>query len=265
MNRITTRLQSLRQTGRCGLITYVTAGDPDDTRSLALLTQLGDAGADLIELGMPFSDPVADGPVIQAAHLRALAAGQTLARTLDLVTRLRQHDATTPVILMGYLNPVLQYGLDRCMADAAAAGVDGLLLVDLPFEHATDYRQAARRQGLQLISMTAPSSDDARLAKLQPQAEGFVYHVSLNGITGGTAAATDSVIATLARLRRHTRLPLALGFGLREPAQLQALRHHADLLVVGTLLVETLAQQGIAATLAKVRSLADALTTPARP
>lgn len=262
MNRITTRLQSLRQSGRGGLITYVTAGDPDDTRSLALLSQLGDAGADLIELGMPFSDPVADGPVIQAAHLRALSAGQTLARTLTLVARLRQRDETTPVILMGYLNPVLQYGLDRCMADAAAAGVDGLLLVDLPFEHAADYRQAARQQGLQLISMTAPTSDDARLAKLLPQAEGFVYHVSLNGITGGTSAATDTVIDTLARLRRHTSLPLALGFGLREPAQLHALRQHADLLVVGTLIVETLEQHGVAAALAKVRGLADVLTAP---
>ena len=178
MNRLTQRLQQLRAAGRSGLVTYLTAGDPDAATSLALLTRLGAAGADLIELGMPFSDPVADGPTIQAAHLRALASGQTLAATLQLVSRLRQHDQATPLLLMGYLNPLLQYGVEPFMAAAAAAGVDGLLLVDLPFEHAAPYRAAARQHGLQLIAMTAPGSDAARLAHWLPQAEGFVYHVS---------------------------------------------------------------------------------------
>lgn len=259
MNRLTQRLQQLRAAGRSGLVTYLTAGDPDAATSLALLTRLGAAGADLIELGMPFSDPVADGPTIQAAHLRALASGQTLAATLQLVSRLRQHDQTTPLLLMGYLNPLLQYGVEPFMAAAAAAGVDGLLLVDLPFEHAAPYRAAARQHGLQLIAMTAPGSDAARLAHWLPYAEGFVYHVSLNGITGSAAADSDALTAHVARLRTLTPLPIALGFGLRTPQQLAALNRQADLLVVGSALVATLARDGVEATLQQVRQLAAAL------
>ncbi|WP_083385741.1 tryptophan synthase subunit alpha [Methylomonas sp. LWB] len=184
MNRLDLTLNRLRQQKRSGLVTYFAASDPDFDTSLNLLKSLATAGADIIELGLPFSDPVADGPVIQAAHIRALAAGQTTQRTLELVTKLREWDNQTPVVLMGYLNPVLQYGKDNLMQDAVKSGVDGLILVDLPLEYSGPYHEAARKAGLHLIRMTAPSSDDERLAKLLPEASGFVYHVNLNGVTG---------------------------------------------------------------------------------
>lgn len=259
MNRLESRLQALRASGSTGLVTYFTAGDPDFASSLALLSQLGAAGADIIELGMPFSDPVADGPVIQQAHLRALAAGQDQIRTLELVTALRQQDNQTPVVLMGYLNPLLQFGVARFMAQAAQAGVDGLLLVDLPVEHAASYREAARAHGILLIAMTAPGSDEARLQRVLADAAGFVYHVSINGITGATGKTAAELAPMVDRIRRHTPLPVALGFGIREVAQLAALRHSADLLVVGSALVAMLAESGAEAVLARVSQMAAVL------
>jgi tryptophan synthase alpha chain len=259
MNRLDRRLAELKHHAHSGLACYFTAGDPDFDRSLTLLRGLGQAGADIIELGFPFSDPVADGPVIQAAHLRARAAGQTLARTLELVAALRTSDSSTPMVLMGYLNPVLQYGIDAFMRDAAAAGVDGLLLVDLPLEHAAPAKQAARAAGLHLISMSAPTSDDDRLAQVLADASGFVYHVALNGTTGAAQSLPLDVANAITRLRRHTKLPLAVGFGIREPAQARAMAELAEVVVVGSALVDTLQNQGIDATLAQVRALAAAV------
>ena len=258
MNRLDSTLQRLRQQQRSGLACYFTAGDPDYARSLELLRSLASAGADVIELGLPFSDSVADGPAIQQAHLRALAAGQTVARTLQLVAELRSSDATTPVVLMGYLNPVMQYGPDF-MAAAAQAGVDGLLLVDLPMEHAAPWQTAAERAGLHLIRMTAPTSDDARLQQVLADASGMVYHVTVTGTTGQKSAVAADIAKDLARLRRHTDLPLAAGFGIRTPEQARALAAHADLVVVGSRLVEVLNTDGMDGALQAIRELAVAV------
>lgn len=259
MNRIDQTLARLRSEARSGLVTYFTAGDPDYASSLALLRGLAQAGADLIELGLPFSDPVADGPTIQAAHIRARAAGQTAARTLALVTALRETDTTTPVVLMGYLNPVMQYGIERFMNEATDAGVDGLILVDLPIEHAPPYEDAARTAGLHLIRMTAPTSDDKRLAEVLKDASGFIYHVTLTGTTGAASATAADVETAIARLRRHSSLPVAAGFGIRSAAQVRELAGKAELIVVGSRLVEVLAKSGVDAALAEVRALAAAL------
>ncbi|WP_018604973.1 tryptophan synthase subunit alpha [Uliginosibacterium gangwonense] len=259
MNRIDHTLARLRQRPRSALVSYFTAGDPDFATSLRLLQGLGAAGADLIELGLPFSDPVADGPAIQAAHIRARAAGQTAARTLELVQALRQSDAQTPVILMGYLNPVMQYGAAGFMQDAARAGVDGLILVDLPVEHMAPYHQLAQEAGLHLIRMTAPTSDDVRLEKVLQGATGFVYHVTLTGTTGAASCTAAQVETALAQVRRHTTLPLAAGFGIRTPVQVRELAGVAELIVVGSRLVEVLAAQGVEAALAEVQALAAAL------
>lgn len=261
MNRIDITLQQLRSEVRSGLVCYFTAGDPDFATSFDLLSRLAAAGADIIELGMPFSDPVADGPAIQAAHIRARAAGQTVGRTLELVKALRICDDVTPVVLMGYLNPVMQYGIERFMADAAQAGVDGLILVDLPVEHHAPYRTSARQQGLHLVRMTAPTCDDARLASVLEGAEGFVYHVTLTGTTGAGQASLDEISQAIACVRKHTALPVAAGFGIRTAVQVQELAGIADLVVVGSRLVEVLAEQGVDAALQEVRSLATALKT----
>lgn len=258
MNLIDQTLARLQQEVRSGLVTYFTAGDPDYASSLTLLRGLAASGADLIELGLPFSDPVADGPTIQAAHIRARAAGQTAARTLALVAELRETDATTPVVLMGYLNPVMQYGIERFMNDAAEAGVDGLILVDLPIEHAPPYEDAAKTAGLHLIRMTAPTSDDKRLAEVLKDAIGFIYHVTLTGTTGAASATAADVEAAITRLRRHSRLPVAAGFGIRSAAQVHALAGKAELIVVGSRLVEVLAHNGVEAALEEVRAFAAA-------
>lgn len=265
MNRIDITLQQLRSEVRSGLVSYFTAGDPDFATSFNLLSGLAAAGADIIELGMPFSDPVADGSAIQAAHIRARAAGQTVARTIELVRALRICDATTPVVLMGYLNPVMQYGIDKFMADAAQAGVDGLILVDLPVEHNETCLAAARQHGIHLIRMTAPTSDDARLAQVLADADGFVYHVTLTGTTGAGRASLADISQAVARLRTHTSLSIAAGFGIRTPEQVRELAGVADLVVVGSRLVEVLAEQGVDAALREVRALASAIRTAAIP
>jgi tryptophan synthase alpha chain len=264
MSRIEKMFAGLQEKGRSGLACYFTAGDPSYAQCLELLQQLGKNGADLIELGLPFSDPVADGPVIQAAHLRARAAGQTVARTLALVAALRESDTSTPVVLMGYLNPLMQYGIEEFMRAAAQAGVDGLLLVDLPFEHVAMVAVPAQAEGIRLIRMTAPTSDDSRLDVLLAQAEGFVYHVALTGTTGAAQGVFSAIATDLVRVRRHTGLPLAVGFGIRTPAQAAELAANAELVVVGSALVETFATQGMAAALQQVRDLHAAVCAAAQ-
>jgi len=259
MTRLDQTLSALRQSGRSGLVTYFAAGDPDPGACLELLRGLRAAGADVIELGMPFSDPVADGPVLQQANVRALAGGQTLKRTLALAREFRDTDAQTPVVLMGYLNPILRHGVDIFIQDAATAGVDGLIIIDLPVEHADDIGQEARARGLHLIRMSAPTSEDARLAGLLRDASGFVYHIMLAGTTGADLPDERRIAQDLDRLRSHTRLPVAAGFGVRSPDEARLVARHADLVVVGSRLAQVLAEQGVAGALDEVRGLAAAL------
>jgi tryptophan synthase alpha chain len=241
--RIGRRFAELKGAGRGGLVTFITAGDPDPETSLALLQGLPKAGADIIELGMPFTDPMADGPAIQAAGLRALKAGETLAHTLATVRRFRVQDAATPLVLMGYYNPVYQYGVQRFTADAKSAGVDGLIIVDLPPEEAPELADPARQAGLDLIRLTAPTSDDARLPIILAGSSGFIYHVSVAGITGARSAAVEDMRAAVARIRRHTALPVAVGFGIKTPQQAADVARFADAAVVGSALVSVIAAE----------------------
>jgi len=243
MSRISARFAALKKAGRAGLVTFVTAGDPDRDTSQAILDGLPAAGADLIELGMPFSDPAADGPVIELAAGRALKNGATLARTLEMVTAFRAKDQDTPIILMGYYNPVYAYGTERFCAAAAKAGVDGLIIVDLPPEEAAELAGPARAAGIDVIYLTTPTSDDARLPTVLASASGFVYHVSIAGITGTASAKLDAVSEALARIRRHTNLPLAVGFGIKTAAQVAEIGKLADAAVVGSAIVQKLADQ----------------------
>jgi tryptophan synthase alpha chain len=239
--RIGRRFAELKSAGRAGLVTFITAGDPDPETSLALLQGLPKAGADIIELGMPFTDPMADGPAIQAAGLRALKAGETLPRILAMVRRFRMQDAETPLVLMGYYNPVYQYGVARFAADAKSAGVDGLIIVDLPPEEAPELAGPARAAGLDLIRLTAPTSDDARLPVILAGSSGFIYHVSVTGITGTRSAAVEDIGRAVTRIRRHTQLPVAVGFGIKTPAQAADVARLADAAVVGSALVSVIA------------------------
>ncbi len=240
-NRIERRFAELAQAGRAGLVTFLCAGDPDPETSAAILAGLPTAGADLIEIGMPFSDPMADGPTVQAGSLRALKAGMTLARTLDLVRRLRGRDQTTPIVLMGYFNPIWRYGPERFLEDARAAGVDGLIVVDLPPEEDEELCAPARGHGLHFIRLVTPTTDDRRLPKVLGNASGFLYYVSITGITGTKAPLAEQVGGAVARLRRHTTLPVAVGFGIRTPAQAAAIAQVADAAVIGSALVGRIA------------------------
>jgi tryptophan synthase alpha chain len=240
--RIERRFAELREAGRGGLITFLCAGDPDPATSAEMLAGLPAAGADLIEIGMPFSDPMADGPAIQAGSLRALKAGMTLARTLDLVRRLRRSDQTTPVVLMGYFNPIWRYGPERFLDDAVAAGVDGLIVVDLPPEEDDELCVPARGRGLNFVRLVTPTTDDDRLPVVLGHASGFLYYVSITGITGTRAPIADQVGAAVGRLRRHSALPVAVGFGIRTPAQAAAIARVADAAVVGSALVSHIAR-----------------------
>jgi tryptophan synthase alpha chain len=267
--RIERRFAELEQAGRAGLITFLCAGDPDPAISAEIVAGLPAAGADLIELGMPFSDPMADGPAIQAGSLRALRSGMSLARTLDLVRGFRRSDETTPVVLMGYYNPIWRYGPERFLDDARAAGVDGLIVVDLPPEEDDELCLPAQGHGLRFVRLVTPTTDDRRLPKVLSNTSGFLYYVSITGITGTKAPIADQVGAAVARLRRHTALPMAVGFGLREPAQAAAVARIADAAVVGSALVAHIADSldadgqatpGLQATLlARVRELAAAV------
>jgi tryptophan synthase alpha chain len=241
VSRIERRFAALREEGRAGLIAYLTAGDPDPDTSARLFEGLPAAGADLIEVGMPFSDPMADGPAIQEAGQRALKAGMSLRRTLALVRELRRADHETPIVLMGYYNPIYRYGPESFAQAAAAAGVDGVIVVDLPPEEDAELTKPARRAGLDFIRLATPTSDDRRLPLIVEHATGFLYYVSVAGITGARSAGAASVAAAIIRLRRFTRLPIAVGFGIRTPQQAAEAARAADAAVVGTALVQRLA------------------------
>lgn len=225
---------------RAGLVTFIMAGDPDLATSLAVLKGLPAAGADIVELGMPFTDPMADGPAIQAAGLRALHAGTTLRKTLALVKEFRAGNATTPLVLMGYYNPIYVYGVERFLADAMAAGVDGLIVVDLPPEEDAELCLPALRAGLNFIRLATPTTDDARLPAVLANTSGFVYYVSITGITGAATPDYSAVAAAVARIKRHTDLPVAVGFGVKTAASAATIAASADAVVVGSALVEAL-------------------------
>jgi tryptophan synthase alpha chain len=241
MSRIERRFAQLRAEGRAGLVIYLTAGDPDPETSFALFSGLAAAGADLIEIGMPFSDPMADGPSIQAAGQRALKAGATLRSTLAMVTRLRERDPDTPYVLMGYYNPIYRYGADAFARDAVAAGVDGAIIVDLPPEEDAELAVPARAAGLDIVRLATPTSDEARLPAIVAHASGFLYYVAITGITGTRAADAASVRVAVERLRRFTQLPVAVGFGIKNPAQAAEVAKVADAAVVGSAIVDRLA------------------------
>jgi len=238
--RIDTRFADAAGAGRAALVTFVMAGDPDPHTSLAIVKALPRAGADVIELGMPFTDPMADGPAIQAAGQRALAAGMTLAKTLDLVRALRADDATTPVVLMGYFNPIYVYGVERFLADAKAAGVDGLIVVDLPPEEDAELCLPALAAGVDFIRLATPTTDDRRLPAVLKNTAGFVYYVSITGITGTATPDFGQVAAAVARIKAHTRLPVAVGFGVRTAEHAAAVARGADGVVVGSALIDAL-------------------------
>jgi tryptophan synthase alpha chain len=238
--RIDTRFAALKQEGRAALVTFTMAGDPDYDTSLAIAKALPKAGADVIELGMPFTDPMADGPAIQAAGLRALAAGQNMIKTLKLVREFRKEDNATPIVLMGYYNPIYIYGVDRFLVDAKAAGVDGLIVVDLPPEEDDELCLPTLKAGLNFIRLATPTTDDKRLPAVLSNTSGFVYYVSITGITGAAAPDASKVSAAVARIKRHTKLPVAVGFGVRTAEQARAIAENADGVVVGSALVDAL-------------------------
>ena len=236
--RISRRFAALADEGRGGLVAFVTAGDPDFDTAMAILVGLPAAGADVIELGMPFTDPMADGPSIQASSLRALRSGQTLKKTLAMVRAFRAGDGDTPVVLMGYYNPIYIYGNEAFLEDARDAGVDGLIVVDLPPEEDEELCLPAISRGLNFIRLATPTTDDARLPRVLANTSGFVYYVSITGITGAKSAAADTIAKAVARLHRHTELPVAVGFGIRTPEHAAAVARVADAAVVGSALVD---------------------------
>jgi tryptophan synthase alpha chain len=238
--RIDTRFTELKQQARSAFITFVMAGDPDPATSLEIIKALPKAGSDLIEIGMPFTDPMADGPAIQAAALRALKAGMTLRKTLAMVREFRQEDSTTPLVLMGYYNPIYVYGVDKFLADAKSAGVDGLIVVDLPPEEDSELCIPAMNAGLNFIRLATPTTDDKRLPAVLANTSGFVYYVSITGITGSASADSAAVAQAVARIKRHTKLPVCVGFGIRTPDAARAIAANADGAVVGTALVDAL-------------------------
>jgi tryptophan synthase alpha chain len=258
--RIDSRFASLKTEGRAALVTFLTAGDPDYATSLAILKALPAAGADVIELGMPFTDPMADGPAIQAAGLRALRAGQDMNKTLALVREFRAGDDVTPIVLMGYYNPIYIYGVARFLADAKAAGVDGLIVVDLPPEEDDELCLPALQAGLNFIRLATPTTDDKRLPAVLANTSGFVYYVSITGITGMAAPDTSQVTDAVTRIKRHTRLPVAVGFGVRTAEHARAIAAGADGVVVGSALVDALRDsldQAGKATARTVRAVTD--------
>jgi tryptophan synthase alpha chain len=238
--RIDKRFAALKQEGRAALVTFTMAGDPDYDTSLAIAKALPKAGADVIELGMPFTDPMADGPAIQAAGVRALHAGQRMAKTLALVREFRKSDDATPIVLMGYYNPIYIYGVDRFLVDAKAAGVDGLIVVDLPPEEDEELCLPTLKIGLNFIRLATPTTDDKRLPAVLNNTSGFVYYVSITGITGAAAPDTGKVTAAVARIKRHTKLPVAVGFGVKTAEQARTIASGADGVVVGSALVDAL-------------------------
>src|ERR1700723_2406356 len=238
--RMDRRFAALRKDGRAALVTFTMAGDPDEATSLAILKALPKAGADVVELGMPFTDPMADGPAIQAAGLRALHAGANMKRTLAIVREFRAGDDATPIVLMGYYNPIYVYGVDKFLADANSAGVDGLIVVDLPPEEDGELCLPALQAGFNFIRLATPTTDDKRLPAVLANTSGFVYYVSITGITGSAAPDPGKVSGAVTRIKRHTGLPVCVGFGVRTGDQARALAQDADGVVVGSALVEAI-------------------------
>jgi tryptophan synthase alpha chain len=264
MSRIAGVFANLRAQNRAALIPFVEAYDPCRATSLALLTGMAEHGANIIEIGVPFTDPMADGPIIQAAGRRALLAGATLRGVIGLVAEFRTSNAHTPIVLMGYLNPILSYGVDIFCADAAAAGVDGLIVVDLPTEEADLLLPAAASNKLDVIRLIAPTTSDERLPLVLAGSSGFVYYVSITGITGTTTATAADLARDIPRIRRATNLPIAVGFGVRTPAQAATIAQHADAAIVASALIEKFCSSGIDCVLADITALATALHTPIR-
>lgn len=267
--RIDRRFAAMKKEGRAGLVTFISAGDPDHATSQRILAGLPEAGADIIELGMPFSDPMADGPAIQASSQRALKSGQRMTRTLDMVADFRKSDNETPIVLMGYYNPIYVYGNERFLADAAKAGVDGLIVVDLPPEEDEELCLPALKAGLNFIRLATPTTDAKRLPKVLANTSGFVYYVSITGITGAAAPDVGKVHGEVKRIKTATTLPVAVGFGVKTGEQAQAIAKGADAVVVGSALVtaieKSLDEQGnatsatVSAVLDLVKGLAGAL------
>jgi tryptophan synthase alpha chain len=236
--RLSTLFTRLKAENRPALVTFVTAGDPDPDTSFEIFSNLANAGADIIELGMPFSDPMADGPAIQLANLRALASGMTLRKTLDQVEAFREKDADTPIILMGYFNPIYHFGVKDFLNRADEAGVDGLIIVDLPSEEDDELCHPARAQGIDWIRLATPTTDSGRLKTILKNASGFIYYVSIAGITGTASAQQADVEAALSRIRAQTDLPLAVGFGIKTAEQVKATGQYADAVVVGSVIID---------------------------
>jgi len=257
MTRIDARFAALKTAGRKAFVAYIMAGDPDLETSFEILRGLPGAGVDIVELGIPFTDPMADGPTIQAAGQRALAAGQTLEKTLEMVRRFRETDATTPVVLMGYYNPIYNRGVARFLEDAVAAGVDGLIVVDLPPEEDEELCLPAREAGLNFIRLATPTTDDRRLPQVVRNTSGFVYYVSVTGITGGPAAHADVVAPEVARIGTAAGLPVVVGFGISTPEAAEAIARVADGAVVGSAIVKLIGEGRPASeVLARVADLA---------
>jgi tryptophan synthase alpha chain len=258
--RIDTRFAELRKQGRAAFVTFLMAGDPDPATSLAIIQALPEAGADIIEIGMPFTDPMADGPAVQAAGRRALRAGMTVTKTLQMIRDFRQGEDATPVVLMGYYNPIYIYGVERFLVDAKAAGVDGLIVVDLPPEEDSELCVPAMKAGLNFIRLATPTTDGRRLPAVLANTSGFVYYVSITGITGSAAADSTAVGAAVGRIKRHTDLPVCVGFGIRTPEAARGIAEGADGAVVGSALVDALSgsldTEG-KATAGTVRAVAD--------
>ncbi|MBY0381800.1 MAG: tryptophan synthase subunit alpha [Xanthobacteraceae bacterium] len=258
--RLDNRFAELKEQGRSALVTFVMCGDPDLDTSLSIVKALPQAGADIIELGMPFTDPMADGPAIQAAGLRALKAGTTLKKTLQVVRDFRKGDAVTPVVLMGYYNPIYIYGVDRFLVDAKAAGVDGLIVVDLPPEEDEELCLPAMKAGLNFIRLATPTTDDKRLPAVLANTSGFVYYVSITGITGAASADATQVSDAVARIKRHTKLPVCVGFGIRTPDAAQKIAERSNGAVVGSAVIDVMRatlDEGGKATARTVPAVAD--------
>ncbi|MGK8439619.1 tryptophan synthase subunit alpha [Ectopseudomonas hydrolytica] len=269
MSRLQNRFAELKAENRAALVTFVTAGDPDYATSLSILKGLPEAGADVIELGMPFTDPMADGPAIQLANIRALAGKQGMQQTLQMVREFRAGNQSTPLVLMGYYNPIFVYGVERFISDAKEAGVDGLIVVDLPPEHNDELCEPAQSAGLDFIRLTTPTTDDDRLPTVLAGSSGFVYYVSVAGVTGAGAATLDHVEEAVARLRRHTDLPLCIGFGIRTPEHAAEVAKRAEGAVVGSALIDKIAeakspQQAIDGVLGLCRELAEGVRSARR-
>jgi tryptophan synthase alpha chain len=263
MSRLADTFARLKKEGRAAFVPFITAGDPDMETSFAILEKLPEAGADIIELGMPFTDPMADGPAVQASSVRALKSGATMAKVLETVKKFRRTNKTTPIVLMGYYNPIHAYGTARFAKDVAAAGVDGLIVVDLPLEEDEVLRLPAKAQGVDLIRFVTPTTDDARLKRIVAGASGYLYYVSVAGVTGTKSVPEEEVRAALTRVKAATDLPCTVGFGIRSPEQAEAIARMADGVVVGSAIVALVAanlnggrDKVIAEVLALTRSLA---------